>query len=153
MNASGFLSLSQGGQGQLPTGGGPGLNSGPPPRPRWEMKSFYRKWMRRLRPHIMSGLAQDTSADLSSSHPHGLIAIVTIRQYLLWIEGRGLAYASRITVPNGTNKNGLSEQVSIPAMLVPVCRAQEPRFGIRQAVWVAILAIAALAVMRLLLAK
>lgn len=65
----------------------------------------------------------------------------------------GSAYAAQILMPKVIKRTGESERGFITTLLTPVRCGREPRFGVRQAMWVVTLAFGGVAVMRLLLAQ
>jgi hypothetical protein len=56
-------------------------------------------------------------------------------------------------MPKVIKRTGESERGFITTLLTPVRCGREPRFGVRQAMWVVTLAFGGVAVMRLLLAQ
>jgi hypothetical protein len=56
-------------------------------------------------------------------------------------------------MPKVIKRTGESERGFITTLLTPVHCGREPRFGVRQAMWVVTLAFGGVAVMRLLLAQ
>jgi hypothetical protein len=65
----------------------------------------------------------------------------------------GPAYARRKTVPKVIYKADETGRGFVTAMLAPVYSRREPKFGVRQAMWVATLILGTMALMRLLLAQ
>jgi hypothetical protein len=65
----------------------------------------------------------------------------------------GPAYAAGGTVPKVIYKADESGRGFVTAMLSPVYYRREPKFGVRQAMWVATLTFGTMALMRLLLAQ
>lgn len=65
----------------------------------------------------------------------------------------GAAYAFRRGVPKVIYTTEGTKRGFINAMLAPVHCAQEPKFGVRQALWFATLTFVAGALLRLLLAQ
>jgi hypothetical protein len=64
----------------------------------------------------------------------------------------GSAYAPEITVPKVIYKADDTRHGFITAMLAPVYSRREPKFGVRQALWLATLTFGTVVLMRLLLA-
>jgi hypothetical protein len=62
-------------------------------------------------------------------------------------------YADKPAVPNVIYKADVTRRGFITAMLAPVNCRQEPKFGVRQAMWLVTLTLGTVALMRLLLAQ